>query len=72
MLDSIAPGDERAEQHNHWVAERELDKSGCSRRGQLVQQLDDRRHDVHRAIDRQRHAQQLPRYISPEFQRLEW
>ena len=23
-------------------------------------------------LDRQRHAQQLPRYISPEFQRLEW
>ncbi len=24
------------------------------------------------ALDGQRHAQQLPRYISPEFQRLEW
>ena len=45
---------------------------GGGGRGQLVQQLDDRRNDVYGQADRQRHAQQLSRYISPQLQRHEW
>ena len=72
MLNSSAPGTQCTEQHDCGLAERELEPAGGGRRGQFLQQLDYRRHDVHRAVDRQRHAQQLPRYISPEFQRIEW
>ena len=72
MRDGIAFGSECAEQHDRGTAQRELDEPDRGGRGQRLQQLDDRRHDVHGKTNGQRHAQQLPRYISPEFQRIEW
>ena len=45
---ATAPGRERAEQHDRGIAERELDQPGGGGRGQLVQQLDDRRDHVYR------------------------
>ena len=63
---------ERTKQYHRRTAERELDKSGCGRCRQFLQQLDDRRNDVHRKADRQRNAQQLSRHISPQLQGTEW